>query len=413
MAEIISASQAREDSRNAGKAEEKNAVAKTIEKATEKGLYAVTIAKLSDDIVAQLRKAGYVVGKRTTGFDVSWDYEGPEYEEAESVQDIKDLIENGEKEVFVELKEDVNLSKDDYIEVPAGKKVTVKVDGNMTIGQTGFAVADGGTLNLVGEGTINTTNKSTSGAIVEANGKTALVNIDGVTLDCTTQGKQGNYAYGVYLRNDASVNFKSGTIKCAYGSCISTNNTTGSATVINVTGGELLCDGSYAIYSPSQNTVNISGGTVQGINARLGKFNISGDAKIIGTTLTEADYDNIGKEFKTSGCVWLGDTIAVMAGTYTDPNGNDCEFTIDEDVTVESSFRAAVGVYEVDLKEAQKVRVNVAKGASVKTTAEGFNAYMVYDHDYIATEAQKAGKVFEPTVQSEVVINAKGKQIYP
>ena len=329
------------------------------------------------------------------------------YEEVDSIEDLSNLINGDEPKVYAEIKQDLALAANEKIDVPAGKEVNIKLDSTLSCAKVGFDVADGGTLTLSGEGTIKTSNKSTSGAMVQADGANAVVNIEGITLDAiTVNGKANNYAYGIYLLNDASVNFKSGTVKCAYGSCISTNNTTGGATVINVEGGELLCDGSYAIYLPSQATVNIKGNAkVQGINARMGKFNIEENAQILPTTITEADYDNIGSNFSTSGCVWLGDTIAVMAGTYTDVDGTECIFDIKDNATVTSNFRSAIGIYEVDTKEAQVVTFNVANAANVTTTAQGFENITVYNHDYIAEQAQAAGKTYEPTVQSDVTVN--------
>lgn len=332
------------------------------------------------------------------------------YTEVESVEDIANLINGEEPEVSIEIKEALTLSANEAINIPAGKKVTVKLDNNMQITRTGFAVADGGELILKGEGTITTTNKQTRGAVVEANGKNAKVVLDGVTIDAiTTQGKEGNYTYGCYLMNDASLEMKSGIIKTAYGSGISTNNTTGGNTVINIKGGEIYSDGSYAIYLAAQGTLNITGGKVQGVNARMGVVNIKGNAEIIPTTITADSYDNIGVEFKTSGCVWLGDTIAVMAGTYSDDKGTQCVINVSGDATVKSNFRSAIGIYEVDTKEAQKVRVNVYNPDNVKTTDGEFTDIKVYDHDYIAGEADAAGKTYTPVAQSEVKLIINGE----
>ena len=331
----------------------------------------------------------------------------PTYEEVATLEDLTNLLSGDEPVVYAEIVENIILAANKKIDVAADKEVHIKLNSTLNCTKVGFDVADGGKLFLTGEGTIRTSNKSTSGAMVQADGANAEVVIDGITLDAfTVNGKANNYAYGIYLLNDASVSFKSGTIKCAYGSCISTNNTTNGATVINIEGGELLCDGSYAVYLPSQATVNIKGDAkVQGVNARMGHFNIEGNAQIVPTTITEADYDNIGREFNTSGCVWLGDTIAVMAGTYTDPDGTDCVFNIKDNATVRSDFRSAIGIYEVDTKAAQVVTFNVANAANVTTTYQGFENITVYNHEYIQEQAQAAGKTYNPTVQSNVTVN--------
>lgn len=336
------------------------------------------------------------------------DYRKPvmlDFKPVESVAAIADLLAGEEAEVIAEITAPLTLTKEESITVPAGKKLTVKLDTDMTVSSVGFNVEDGGELVLCGEGVIQTTNKTTKGAAVQATGKTALVTLDGVTIDCiTANGKEGNEAYGIYLSKDASLTFKSGTIKTAYGSCIATNNLTEGNTAINILGGELLCDGSYAIYLPAQGELNIKGGKVQGINARMGHINISGDAEIIPTTITAEGSDNIGKYFNNSSCIWLGDTIAVMAGTYTDKEGTDLVLNITEDAKVKSDFRAAIGVYSVDTKEAQNVTINIENKDNVTTTDTAFEAVKVYGHDYIATEAQAAGKTYTPVAESVITI---------
>lgn len=336
---------------------------------------------------ADLEKAGFVVKK------------------IESLDDFTDLLSGDDPLVYAKVTVPLSLTAQNRITIPAGKTAVVEVNETISCKKSGFVVEDGGTLILSGTGTIETTNKSTSGAMIEASGKDAKVIVEGVTLDATIAGKANNYGYGIYLLEDASLDFKSGTIKTAYGSCISTNNTTGGATQVNIYGGELYSDGSYAIYCPSQVTFNITGGKVQGINARMGIFNISDNAEIIGTTITDADKDDIGDNFNTSGCVWLGDTIAVMAGTYTDEDGTDCVITIAGDATVRSSFRSAIGIYEVDTKAAQNIVVNIATPTNVSTTAEGFSDVEIYDHEYIHAAAEAKGKNYNPTVQSDVVVN--------
>lgn len=321
--------------------------------------------------------------------------------EVTSLSDLIDALSGDEPLVSIEIKEDIELGKNDRIIIPAGKTAYVRLGKELDCTVTGFKVEEGASLTLTGDGTIKTSNKSTAGSMIEAKGAGTKVVIDGVTLDAVSvNGKTtANCNHAIYLMDDAEIEFKSGLIKTAYGSCITTNNTTGIAK-ITISGGELHSDGSYALYIPSQCTVDIKGDAiVQGINARMGIFNIGEDAKIIGTTLTSEDCDPIGKEFATSGCVWLGDTIAVMAGTYEDSHGTDCKFNISGNATVESSFRAAVGIYEVDTKQAQNILVK-GNAAAISTTDPEFEAVKVYDHDYIAEDAQKYGKTYTPVAQS-------------
>ena len=313
-------------------------------------------------------------------------------------------------DVSIEVTQSLDITSGDITSfvVPNGVNATITINEGVTI--TGvrnvFDVTDGGSLTLNGAGTIIATTKNTNAAIV-VQGEGSSLTIDGVTIDVFTHnGKTGNYAFGIYAVNKAVVTMKSGIIKAAYGSCISTNNTTGGAS-ITITGGSLLCDGSYALYLPSYGITTITGGTVQGINARMGEIYISGNAKIIKTALTEADYDDIGSNIATSGCIWLGDTIALVMGTYTDPNGTVTTLRVSGYATVQSDFRAAIGIYLVDTKEASNVSVTVANPNNVTTTAAGYSNITTYDHDYIAAAAQEAGKAYDPVVESTVQVVGK------
>lgn len=308
-------------------------------------------------------------------------------------------------DVSIEVTQSLDISSGDITSfvIADGVNATITIGEGVTI--TGvksiFDIVDGGKLTLNGTGTILGTTKNTNAAVY-VKGSNASLTIDGVTIDVFTyNGKANNYAYGVYAANDATVEVKSGTIKAAYGSCISTNNTTGGAS-ITITGGSLLCDGSYALYLAAYGVTRITGGTVQGINARMGEIYISGNARIIGTTLTLDDYDDIGANISTSGCIWLGDTIALVMGTYSDPNGTDVTLRVSGYATVTSNFRSAIGTYLVDTKTASNVAITVANPNNVTTTDEGFEAIKTYDHAYIAAAAQAAGKSFNPTVETTV-----------
>lgn len=309
--------------------------------------------------------------------------------------------------VSIEVTQSLDITSGDTTTfvVSNGVNATITINEGVTI--TGvrniFNVTDGSSLTLNGTGTIVATTKNTNSAIMVQGEGTSLT-IDGVTIDVFTHnGKVGNYAFGVYAVNKATVTMKSGTIKSAYGSCISTNNTTGGAT-ITIIGGSLLCDGSYALYLPSYGITTITGGIVQGINARMGEIYISGNAKIIPTALTEADYDDIGANITTSGCIWLGDTIALITGTYSDPNGTSTTLRVSGYATVQSNFRSAIGIYLVDTKEAANTSVTVTNPNNITTTAAGYSNIMTYDHEYIAAAAQKAGKAYTPAVESTVQI---------
>ena len=93
-----------------------------------------------------------------------------------------------------------------------------------------------------------------------------------------------------------------------------------------------------------------------------------------------------------------------MAGTYSDEAGTDCVINVKGNATVKSDFRAAIGVYCVDLKEAQNVKVMVADKEKVATTDAEFEAIKVYDHAYIEAEATAHGKTYTPVAESTVTV---------
>lgn len=410
MAEFLTASEAKAEVVARKLEKEKEYVIGLINDAINAEKYKCPLSEASDNIIQKLREAGYYVSKVTQaeknhGYVISWGEEVPTYKEAATAEDIANILASGEEKVYIELKDDMVIDDTNVITIPAGTKATVKVDNTVTLDKEGFLVEDGAELTLKGTGTINVADKTSSAHAVYASGPNALVTLDGVTIDTiSTSGKEGNSAYGIYLAQDASLNVKSGVIKCAYGSCIATNNLTGGNTVVNITGGELYSDGSYAVYLAAQGVCNIKGGKVQGVNARMGHVNISGNAEIIPTTITAEGYDNIGKEFATTGCVWLGDTIAVMAGTYADTKGTDTSVKVSGDAVVKSNFRSAIGVYCVDTKAPQNVKVTVANKDNVVTTDAEFDAVKVYDHAYIKAEAEKAGKNYNPVAESKVTV---------
>lgn len=325
-----------------------------------------------------------------------------------------EMVAEGRTETAFTIANNIDFTTEGPVTIPAGVTATITVPSGVTLGcGTGnvFSVSTGSKLVLKGSGTIVKTGKTSSGAITVENG--GALEIDGVEIDATTQGKENNFAYGVYAKNSSVITFKSGKIKTAYGSAISTNNTTGGST-INVEGGELLSDGSYAIYNASQGEINITGGKVQGINARMGTINISGDAQIIPTTIDASTCDDVGAEINTSGCIWFGDTIALVSGTYTDPNGIDINLNIEGNATVGSEFRSAIGVYMIDTKEnVANVNVTVADGSKVTTSEVGTDPIKVYDHAYISAAATAAGKSYAPKSTSVVKVKVSGSQVYP
>ena len=344
-------------------------------------------------------------------------FDGDKAETAEDVvEDINAAIEAGE-EIKIEITKDIDLTSGDIkgFTIPDDAEAEFRLDKGTTLKCTkeGFKVGKNAKVTFSGGGTIEVETANSNSAIkVDAGSE---ITIDGITIDGVKgkEDKDDNWVYGIYAMGGTSVvNFKSGCIKVGGASCISTNNTTGGCT-INISGGELLARNGYALYIPAQGDVNITGGTVQGINARMGNFNIGGNARIIATGINAENCDHIGSDFGASGSISLGDTITLIAGTYTDPSGVDTIVNISGGATVASNFRSAIGVYAIDTKQKSTVNVTVADGSKVTTSAAGFDNVVVYDHEYISQEATAAGKTYAPKVDSDITVNIDGEQIYP
>ena len=344
------------------------------------------------------------------------EFDGDKAETAEEViDDINAAIEAGE-EIKIEITKDIDLTEGSInsFSIPDGATAEFKLDKGTTLKCTkeGFKVGKNSNVTLSGGGTILVETANSNSAIRVDSG--AELTLDGITIDGVTgkEGKLDNWVYGVYAVNSSTVNFKSGVIKVGGASCISTNNTTGGST-INVSGGELLATNGYALYIPAQGEVNITGGIVQGINARMGTINISGNAEILATGINEDNCDPLGKNINTSGSIALGDTIVVIAGTYTDPSGVDTAINISGNAKVNSNFRSAIGVYAFDTKQKAIVSVNVEDGSKITTSDAGSENIVVYDHDYISEAATEAGKTYNPVVDSEITVVVGGEQVYP
>lgn len=402
MVEFFDAAEARERTLNAGKDEEQNYVLEEITKATSEGKYEILIKTISDEIIETLRELGYVVQTVPDyGTVISWDYIAPNYVAVTTSAEVTELLAGTDPVVYATIDSDIDFTSG-YVSVPEGKElnVTIAEGATMTCAKAAFVVYDGGSLTLKGGGSIVAT-ESGSNAVLEAIGADAKIIIDGVTVDVTGVGENVSN-YGVYLQNGASIEVKSGAIKVSAAHCIATNNTTGGGN-ITIRGGELYSE-SYALYIPSQSTVEITGGIVQGIEARMGRILIHGDAEIINTEQTAENYENIGYYVDRNGSISVGDTITILAGAYSDTSGTDCYVRVYEDATVASEFKAAIGVYKLDTKEAQNVTVSVANKANV-TTTDNISAIKVYDHDYILEQATEQGKTYSPVADSSVTVS--------
>lgn len=231
--------------------------------------------------------------------------------------------------------------------------------------------------------------------------KNSSVTIKNVDLECIkAEGQEANM-YGIYCAENSVVNFESGKIHTSDSACISTNGNDKPGCTINIKGGELTNDNSYAIYMPSFGEINISGGTTQAINMRRGTLNVTG-GKISKVAYTKEEADKIENYPTYSGLVWLGDTVAILSGSngYIKEEGEEIIINVSGG-TVEKSFGtdAPFTVYCLD---------TATFNQTVKFTGVAKEDIKIVSHEEIK---EKTKKSYTPKSQTTVFVD--GEQIFP
>ena len=231
--------------------------------------------------------------------------------------------------------------------------------------------------------------------------KNSSVTIKNVDLECIkAEGQEANM-YGIYCSENSVVNFESGKIHTYDSACISTNGNDKPGCTINIKGGELTNDNSYAIYMPAFGEINISGGTTQAINMRRGTLNVTG-GKISKVAYTKEEADKIENYPTYSGLVWLGDTVAILSGSngYIKEEGEEIIINVSGG-TVEKSFGtdAPFTVYCLDTATFNQV---------VKFTGVAKEDIKIVSHEEIK---EKTKKSYTPKSQTTVFVD--GEQIFP
>ena len=246
---------------------------------------------------------------------------------------------------------------------------------------------------------INAKGQSTSYVVdVKNNSSVTIKNVD---LECIkAEGQEANM-YGIYCAENSVVNFESGKIHTSDSACISTNGNDKPGCTINVKGGELSNDNSYAIYMPAFGEINISGGTTQAISMRRGTLNLTG-GKISKVAYSKEDADKIEDYPTYSGLVWLGDTVAILSGSNGYIKEDNEEIVINvSGGTVEKSFGTdePFTVYCLD---------TATFNQTVKFTGVAKEDIKIVSHEEIK---EKTKKSYTPKSQTTVFVD--GEQIFP
>lgn len=246
---------------------------------------------------------------------------------------------------------------------------------------------------------INAKGQSTSYVVdVKNNSSVTIKNVD---LECIKAEGQDSNMYGIYCAENSVVNFESGKIHTSDSACISTNGNDKPGCTINVKGGELSNDNSYAIYMPAFGKINISGGTTQAINMRRGTLNLTG-GKISKVAYSKEDADKIEDYPTYSGLVWLGDTVAILSGSNGYIKEDNEEIVINvSGGTVEKSFGTdePFTVYCLD---------TATFNQTVKFTGVAKEDIKIVSHEEIK---EKTKKSYTPKSQTTVFVD--GEQIFP
>ena len=138
----------------------------------------------------------------------------------------------------------------------------------------------------------------------------ATINVEGGTI------KGNQYGILLYGKN-ATLNIKEGKVQadaqgaiCGYGAVTDKYNY--GNTIINISGGEILCKEGYVIYHPQKGVLNITGGKIQGPGGIEIK---SGEAKvgISGNPTIEATAEKTTHEKNGSGSSTSGYALALVA----------------------------------------------------------------------------------------------------
>ena len=306
--------------------------------------------------------------------------------------------------------------------VNAGKTVELDLNGKeFNVDSYAFYV-NGGTLKIsdsTGTGKITTRRlNATYTAIMVAAGKCEMDSglID--TTDVEVPEGSNNWTYGITVSGDGIVDVTGGHIKTTDAACLSiTNGTAAGEGAQFIVGGDAVLEtvAGAAIYLADEKSVIVKDDAtiLGGIIARMGDFEIKGNAQVINNNLEEDLYD-FGSYICTSGTGCMRDAVLGLVGCYkTKTASNELRINISENARVTANIGSAVAIARLDNKYDQVVRVDIADSSKL-ASAEGYDNIRVYEYDELAAMATASGKnLGEHKVESDVIITADGAQVYP
>lgn len=278
------------------------------------------------------------------------------------------------KKVTIDLNQKTLTGTDKYIlNIGANGNVTI-MNGPINVSDSGSAITAYGTLAL---NDVDITGKATDYSLLYVN-QNANVTIDKDTTITATDATSSAPYPTIFISGqdsdgntyDPTLNIY-GTVSAAKAPAIQGNGTDRGTSHINIYDGALIKSNKLAIYLPQICDVNITGGTVTGycgIGIKSGTLNISG-----GTVQGVANDNVIGDQHsQTNGISYDGS--AIMIDSYIGYAGN-VTINISDNAKIESLHSTAIREIGNDNSQTNMVALNITGGEI--TGADGSDAVLV------------------------------------
>lgn len=278
------------------------------------------------------------------------------------------------KKVTIDLNQKTLTGTDKYIlNIGANGNVTI-MNGPINVSDSGSAITAYGTLAL---NDVDITGKATDYSLLYVN-QNANVTIDKDTTITATDATSSAPYPTIFISGqdsdgntyDPTLNIY-GTVSAAKAPAIQGNGTDRGTSHINIYDGALIKSNKLAIYLPQICDVNITGGTVTGycgIGIKSGTLNVSG-----GTVQGVANDNVIGDQHsQTNGISYDGS--AIMIDSYIGYAGN-VTINISDNAKIESLHSTAIREIGNDNSQTNMVALNITGGEI--TGADGSAAVLV------------------------------------
>lgn len=278
------------------------------------------------------------------------------------------------KKVTIDLNQKTLTGTDNYIlNIGANGNVTI-MNGSINVSDSGSAITAYGTLAL---NDVDITGKATDYSLLYVN-QNANVTIDKDTTITATDATSSAPYPTIFISGqdsdgntyDPTLNIY-GTVSAAKAPAIQGNGTDRGTSHINIYDGALIKSNKLAIYLPQICDVNITGGTVTGycgIGIKSGTLNVSG-----GTVQGVANDNVIGDQYsQTNGISYDGS--AIMIDSYIGYAGN-VTINISDNAKIESLHSTAIREIGNDNSQTNMVALNITGGEI--TGADGSDAVLV------------------------------------